>query len=328
MTFKNNWEKADQHFQLEAATIENMLRMALPSNDLAFHEVISGGCANLNIKFSCKNSSTPLILRIYLRDKEAAYREQNLSILVKDSIPVPGIHFVGDLEDYRFAISEYKHGIPLRDVLLRGEIENIQDIMREVGEILAKIQEYRFFQSGFFDKNLQIKDAISEDFCVTYTKNCLEHPTVIKKISNENTSKIYQLLEKYHFFFPNNTQSNLVHADFDPANILVQPIQGVWKISAILDWEFAFSGSTLCDMASMLRYAHHMPPEYEIGFLYGLQSGGVQLSENWRISIFLLNLLSLLDCLKHCPPEKRPNQCADICSLITFIIQYLDKYSL
>ena len=76
----------------------------------------------------------------------------------------------------------------------------------------------------------------------------------------------------------------------------------------------------------MLRYAHHMPSEYEKAFLHGLKNGGVQLPENWRISILLLNLLSILDCLTRDPPAKRPNQCADICDLISFIIQHLDKY--
>ncbi len=325
MTFKNTWEKADQHFQLEKQTIENMVRLALPNKTLAFYEVISGGCANLNIKFSCTNSSTPLLLRIYLRDKDAAYREQKLATLVKDSIPVPEVYFVNDIDDYRFAIVDYKHGITLRDLLLSGRMDNIQEVMVEVGSALSKIQSHRFPQSGFFDNDLHIKDSISADFCITYTKKCLMHPTTIKKISKEDISKIHHHLEKYHFLFPDGTQSNLVHADFDPANILVQHIQGKWKISAILDWEFAFSGSTLCDMANMLRYAHHMPPEYERAFLYGLQSGGFQLPQNWRISIFLLNLLSLLDCLIHCPPEQRPNQCADICELISFIIQHLDN---
>lgn len=325
MTFKSTWEKADQHFQLDESTIENMLRLASPNKKLASFEIISGGCANLNIKFSFTNSSAPLILRIYLRDKDAAYREQKLATLVKGSIPVPEVYFVNDVDDYRFAIVEYKHGITLRELLLSGQIDNIQDVMIEVGSALAKIQNHRFSQSGFFDKDLHIKDSIEADFCTTDIKKCLEHPTITKKISEENISKIHQHLEKYHFLFPDGSQRNLVHADFDPANILVQHIQGKWEISAILDWEFAFSGSTLCDVANMLRYAHHMPPEYETAFLYGLQRGGVQLPENWRISIFLLNLLSLLDCLMHCPPEQRPNQCVDICKLISFLIQYLDN---
>jgi aminoglycoside phosphotransferase (APT) family kinase protein len=325
MTFKNNWEKADQYFQLEKPTIEDMLQLALPNQKLSSYEIISGGCANLNIKISNTNNSAPLILRVYLRDKEAAYREQALLALVKDCIPVPDVYFVGDLDDYRFAITEYKHGITLRDLLLSGKIENIQPIMMEVGSVLAKIQSYRFFQSGFLDKDLCISDSVTQEFYIAYAKKCLEHPTTINKISKENISKIHQHLEKYHFLFPDNTQNHLVHADFDPANILVQHIKGKWKISAILDWEFAFSGSVLCDVANMLRYAHQMPAEYEKAFLHGLQNGGVQLPEGWRISIFLLNLLSLLDCLTMCPPDQRPNQCADICELITFIIHHLDK---
>ena len=75
----------------------------------------------------------------------------------------------------------------------------------------------------------------------------------------------------------------------------------------------------------MLRYAHHMQPDFETSFLEGLQQGGVQLADSWRISIYLLNLLSLLDCLIRCPPNLRPRQCADICNLIDYILKCLDK---
>lgn len=325
MTFKNNWEKTDQHFQLKRSTIEQMVEYALPTQRLMSCEILSGGCANLNIKFSCINDPTLFILRIYLRDKDAAYQEQRLAALIRDSVPIPELYFVGDLNEYRFAIAEYKHGITLRELLLNRKIENIQGIMLEVGSVLAKIQSYRFPHSGLFDKDLIVHEPIMQESYSAYAKMCLEHPTTINQLSKESILKIYQHLEKYHSLFPDHTQNHLVHADYDPANILVQHIQGEWKISAVLDWEFAFSGSTLCDVANMLRYAHHMPLEYEHAFLVGLQNGGVQLPENWRISILLLNLLSLLDCLIRCPPEQRPNQCADICSLVSFIIQRLDK---
>jgi len=75
----------------------------------------------------------------------------------------------------------------------------------------------------------------------------------------------------------------------------------------------------------MLRYAHHMPLSYEKSFLSGLEKGGVQLQENWRISIHMLNILSLLDCLVRCPPDIRPNQCGDICELIDYILNKMDE---
>lgn len=326
MTFKDDWEKTDQHFELERSTIEDMLKLALPNKKLAFFEVISGGCANFNIKCTLSDTLDPLILRIYLRDKNAAYQEQKLATLIKDTVPLPEVYFVGDIGDYRFAITEFKRGITLRELLLRGNIENIQPVMSEVGSVLAKIQNYRFPQSGFFDKDLQVKDCITQDFWVTHAKKCLKHPTTVSIISEDIISKIYGHLDRYHFLFPDNTQNHLVHADFDPANILVENVDNTWKISAVLDWEFAFSGSTLCDIANMLRYAHHMPVEYEQSFLTGLQSDGYLLPENWRTSVSLLNLVSLLDCLTHCTPTKFPHQCSDIRSLVTFIVQQLDDY--
>ena len=96
-------------------------------------------------------------------------------------------------------------------------------------------------------------------------------------------------------------------------------------MSGVLDWEFSFSGSVLWDVANMLRYAHKMPPEFQDAFLNGLDSGGVSLPENWSITIRLLNLLSLLDCLKRSAPDKRPNQCADIRGLIDHILLAFDN---
>lgn len=150
-------------------------------------------------------------------------------------------------------------------------------------------------------KNLLLKKGVDRFTCFTVDLHSISIIVL----------KIYQHLERYDFLFPDHTENHLVHADYDPANILVQHIQGEWKISAILDWEFAFSGSTLCDVANMLRYAHHMPTEFEEAFIQGLQNGGVQLAENWRITMCLLNLLALLDCLTRSPTDNRPNQCSD-----------------
>ncbi len=112
----------------------------------------------------------------------------------------------------------------------------------------------------------------------------------------------------------------MVHGDYDPANLLVDRSDGQWKISGVLDWEFAYSASPLQDMALMLRYAHHMPPLYETAFVLGVQNGGVELPDDWRLRIDLLNILNLLSCLVRCPPDQRPNQCADICELIEHIL--------
>lgn len=63
---------------------------------------------------------------------------------------------------------------------------------------------------------------------------------------------------------------------------------------------------------------------YEQSFLQGLQDSGIKLPNNWCITIHLLNLLSLLDCLVRSDPRNRPNQCKDIKELIGHILEKLE----
>lgn len=139
-------------------------------------------------------------------------------------------------------------------------------------------------------------------------------------------AKINNLLIKNARFFPDHNQpAHLVHADYDPSNILVNKINEKWQIVAILDFEFAFAGSWLCDIANMLRYTHQMPANYEKSFLDGIKCGGLTLPSNWQISINLLNLLSLLQCLVESSPQGRPMQLQDIQELIDHIIEQLES---
>jgi aminoglycoside phosphotransferase (APT) family kinase protein len=44
----------------------------------------------------------------------------------------------------------------------------------------------------------------------------------------------------------------LVHADFNPKNLLVDPATG--GVTGVLDWEFAFAGAPLADLGNLLRF--------------------------------------------------------------------------
>jgi len=324
VTFKTNWEKADKQIQLSLDTIRSMVKQAFPEKTLESHDIISGGCANLNIKIHLKTDEHPYILRVYLRDKEAAFREQKIGELLKQTVPIPAIYFIGDDEQHRFAITQFIEGITLRELLLGDLPHNLPALMYEAGSILGKIQSHHFKTAGFFDENLTICEPISQSGLVEFAKNCLKNATAMPCLSNTVLMKIDYFLEKYQSLFPDEHNHHLVHADYDPANILVNQRNGDWEITGVLDWEFSFSGSPLWDVANMLRYAHQMPTVFETSFLKGLSSS-FSLPEHWKLSVHLLNLLSLLDCLVRCPPLDRPNQCKDICTLIQYITDQLDK---
>lgn len=319
MTFKQNWEKSKAPLELRDDIVKAMVKSAFPDNTLAFHKIVSGGCANLNIKINLDFGEQFFILRVYLRDKDAAYREQKLGTLLKQTVPMPQVYFIGDCEQYRFAITEYLPGVPLRDLLLSNKPHDVSSIMFEAGKLLSKIHDHAFPTPGFFDGDLNILKTSSENEYIEFAQECLRHPNAIECLNADLITNIKRHFLTYQKFLPDENESRLVHADYDPANILVDIVDGEWKITGILDWEFAFSGSSLFDVANMLRYAHQMPAVFEDSFIQGLFSEGFVLPPHWKETIHLLNLISLLDCLARSSIHQCPNQCADIRELISHI---------
>jgi GrpB-like predicted nucleotidyltransferase (UPF0157 family)/aminoglycoside phosphotransferase (APT) family kinase protein len=322
--FKVEWEKTSVAYQLPEGMVEKMVRLAYPDKKLTSSELIAGGCANLNIKIQLENENQPLILRVYLRDKDSAYREQKLAALLKGHLPVPLTHYIGELEGHNFAITEFIFGISLRDFLLSNAPDAIGAVMSEVGMMLSKITAYEFSKAGFLNKDLEVIPYESSDV-KKFAQDCLNDKTVVSVLSPEMNDEIKKAIEQHASSFPTDDDKHLVHGDFDPANIFVDKINGSWVVTGVLDWEFAFSGSYLWDVANMLRYAHKMPPEFQNSFIDALQRNGIKLPPDWRTTAHLLNLSSLLDLLKRSDPQRHPKRCADISKLINHILSELNN---
>ncbi len=295
-----------------------MVRCAYPASTLQMYVVLTGGCSNLNVKIQLAEKDNPLLLRIYLRDAEAALREQKLSFLLDSKLPVPLTHYVGVLEGYHFAITDFLPGVPLRELLLGPIPYDLGAVMFEVGQMLARISQHTFTASGFFDTALSVQKV--PESLLGFSKKCLESANVVKFLTSAKRDKIAFYLEKYQQFLPDSSAHQLVHGDFDPANIFVDNATGEWKVTGVLDWEFAFSGSFLWDVATMLRYAHQMPERFEGAFLQGLMQSGMVLPKNWQLTIHLLNLIALVECLGRVTLKNCPKQCADIEALISHIL--------
>ncbi len=318
MTFKQDWEKTEQ-LSLPHTMVEAMLKQAFSNKKLSSYSVISGGCTNLNIKIILEENLA-FILRVYLCDKGAAYREQALGRLLKHTVPLPQVHYIGDYEEYRFALTEFISGMTLRELLLSKIPHDLGAIMVKTGEMFAKIQAHQFAEPGFFDNDLKISEKLPENAYIVFAEQSLSHLTVNDCLCSNMITRIKRHFHALKQFLPNEHESHLVHADFDPANILVNKRDEEWIITGVLDWEFAFSGSPLWDMANMLRYSHQMPAIFETSFIQGLATG-FTLPKDWKVTIYLLNIMSLVDCLTRCTKMLRPKQCADI----TALIHYFDK---
>lgn len=94
-----------------------------------------------------------------------------------------------------------------------------------------------------------------------------------------------------------DNQTCLVHGDFSRRNLLVERLRERWKVTAVLDWEFAVSGSPLCDMGNFLRYERDSRPLAEPHFSSGYLHAGGTLPDDWRRRTRLVDLVALCEML-------------------------------
>jgi len=314
--YKINWEQSDYTRAIpDISEIRAILASVYPDDIAGCIEFLSGGCSTCNIKFTINKA--PLVLRISLKTKSTLSLEQKISdmLIGIGDIPIAKFLRTGTACGYEYAITEYMKGNLLRDYLTNDKGYDLTHVMYQVGSILAKIKKVKFKAAGFLDDNL----VISKQHTYADIKVFVNSKLNSCKITNLLSESLKQRINSFincNYVAGIEKDSNLVHADFNPANILVHDIDGLLHVSAILDWEFAFSGSTLWDVANMLRYSHEMPYRYSQAFLLGLNSNDATLPQNWQEITKSLNIISLLDCLYNTKIDTSPNRVNDILNLL------------
>jgi aminoglycoside phosphotransferase (APT) family kinase protein len=83
----------------------------------------------------------------------------------------------------------------------------------------------------------------------------------------------------------------LVHADFNPKNLLVDPATG--GVTGVLDWEFAYAGAPLADVGNLLRFAEDEVFDRAVAAAYADRAPDVP--DGWVEVARALDLYSLID---------------------------------
>ena len=110
-------------------------------------------------------------------------------------------------------------------------------------------------------------------------------------VGSERISRIQVVLQKEAGRFAElDAESQLVHGDFNPSNILVHH----GKISGILDWEYALVGTPYMDIGNLLR---NLDRQYHTAIFAGLTAGGLKLPPDWKERAHLADLTSHLEFL-------------------------------
>jgi aminoglycoside phosphotransferase (APT) family kinase protein len=295
---KAGWERSNELIMPNMKTVRKILKPFLNEKRINHIQPLSGGLNNSNIKITTNNDEN-YVLRIYSKNNKRMVIEREIVNLLKKRFPVPQVlyfDFTCALFNYPFLILNWVQGVHLSEIIYRKNKKEISSAASAVGETLARIHKIKFPDSGFFDEKLNIIDYVklNANKFIMYIKESLVDGNVDKHLGSEVCNEILSFSQKHAHLIDNlGEQNSLVHGDFNPLNIIMKEIDSNISISAILDWEYAFSGSPLIDIGNMLRYENVIFTELLHPFISSYQDNGGYLQDKWLQKAKLLDLIAL-----------------------------------
>jgi aminoglycoside phosphotransferase (APT) family kinase protein len=321
---KDSWERLKPPPSLDSTQINTIIEEAFPNKRVVHSERIGVGLSNSNYKIYFNDTPQPFVFRLYRGTKEIASKELEIAHLISGSIPIANFIFSDtscSKVDRPWSILEWKDGQLLWSVIKQGTREDIASSAESVGKVLANIHQFTFDDSGFFGEGLKVKEHFRMDGnrFLSVIDECL-HNNCGLFLGEEYTRKVWSFCQTYNSLLTENRESPvLLHSDYNGLNILVKQNGTGCSVSAVLDWEDAFSWSRYADIGNLLRY-EETGSTFETHFIRGYQEKGTILNDNWKILSKLEDLVALCDMLNNSTPNT-PNRVTDLKKLILNTIQ-------
>jgi aminoglycoside phosphotransferase (APT) family kinase protein len=300
---QKDWNRRHDFALLDEPTLNAMLQPVFPGKRAVEAELLTAGLCNTNYKIKVADLADTFVLRLYIRDRAACQKDYDIFNLVRRRVPVPELLYIdrdGSHYATAYAVMKWVDGTLLSDVIATGNTADITECAYAAGTTLAHIGTYNFPQSGFFGPSLVIAhpfDAGNATF-LSILAQFLFKGNAGSRLGVSLRDQLWSFVTTHaHYLDSVKDARSLVHSDFKGVNILVRQEQKRWQVAAILDWEFAFAGSPLTDIANMLRYDRLLPKGFEGEFIRGYREEGGQLPPGWKRTSKLLDLLSLCDFL-------------------------------
>jgi aminoglycoside phosphotransferase (APT) family kinase protein len=315
---KATWKVANPPPPLPLTAADELLAAWRGTNRVVSAEPLVGGLMNWNYAIRLSGTAERFVLRFYNRSPDACAKEVRLLERLCGALPVPRVLHaeVQGVGAYPpFCILEFIDGISLRELHRRGDAKAVAEASYDAGRWLPRLARHSFQRSGLLSPDLEVLDGPFADASLA---EVIEHiaaaPLFRQRVGAPLLRRLLDLAQSHEDDHPGaNAEVSLVHGDFNSPNILVRHERGSWRVAAILDWEFAFAGSILCDIGNMLRYERPTQSRYEPHFSRGLLDGGWRAPDDWFLRARLADLPALCELLtRDAVPEAVVNELREL----------------
>jgi len=299
------WVRTEPRRTLSAGELERIVHTAFPHGRVTGIEPLPDGFRNSNFKLHVDSMPEYCVLRIYEHDASLCQKEADLIRLLTGSVPVPEIIHAEarGLDDLPpFTLMRYVEGVSFRELKRIGDCDAVAHAAYSAGETLAAIGRTVFPNSGWLGPGPSVTAPLLEgpDPLPRFVARCLASPNAERRMSVALRDRAHALIWSHSSELRRlYDTTSLVHGDFNKRNLLVRPVDGRWAVAAVLDWEFAVSGSPLADLGSFLRYERALSPLIEPHFSAGYSNSGGTLAGGWRRLARIVDLAALCESLTH-----------------------------
>lgn len=191
------------------------------------------------------------------RGDNAAEVDAAVLRLVRGLVPVPEVLEVRRADPSAgtpaLLVTSHLPGRRLDEVLPDADEDLAAALGAEVGAVLSRLAQMPMPRAGtFLDGELRIGPLPpgAEDLPAWVATHLTD--TSLSDWSSEDQAALTELAEKAQDIADRSTRVCLVHSDFNPKNLLVDP--GNATVTGVLDWEFAHAGSPFSDVGNLLRF--------------------------------------------------------------------------
>jgi aminoglycoside phosphotransferase (APT) family kinase protein len=322
---RRSWERDRAEIALDPAAVATLLDPVFPGAAIAGVERVPGGLVNTNLKILLRGRSDPVLLRIYQRDADAGLKEAGLIRRLAARVPVPALFYAGEsnpLTGHAYAILGWVEGRGLDALALAGA--DLRSAGRALGTALAHVHAVKFDRFGFLGADLKIARPIDldRDGLLSYLEQAFAADPGAARLGPELTSALVGFVEREgDRISPWPGAPCLVHGDCNGSNLLFRRGRGAsgdWELAAMLDWEFAFSGTPGFDFAHFLRPPLVRQPDFADAVAAGYRDAGGALPPDWRAIARVTDLFAWIDIASR--PDAGANVIEDARTFIRAIV--------
>jgi Ser/Thr protein kinase RdoA (MazF antagonist) len=304
----------------------------LSSSPLRNSAVLSGGFSTTNILLEFADDDR-CVLRASPQHERLKMEADLLDYLSREApeIPVPKVlwraseHLPGELG--AFALT-YIDGHLLANLEDGLSTATCRDICEQLALAAARIHALRFTQCGLLGPGPKVAEPFASyaSGTVGFMQSCLDNANLQCRLGAERCRRLHHSLTHRSDLHEPSSTHQLCHSDFNQKNFQIRRnANGRHQLAAVLDWEFAFSGSSVIDIGNLLRFEHESPAVESSWFADAYRAAGGHLDKAWREQAFFADLLA--QCAFLINPEELPNTFRTAIGVIDRTLAVLDPHA-